>query len=221
MKKMDLRIIRDMCQSPYQCVKCNKQLCALVDRGNDYECIVDKHHSTPEGLVCEACYAAEKEGRITEPYRKKILLAVDGSDGSLEAVRHVAKHVSPKRAYVLLLHVEKQGKQTYSDARTHALFREQTADIVELDGIRRRAMQAFMDQARQILLDAGFPEEAVRAEIREKHAGVVADIVEESQKGYTTIVVGRKGRSKLRDAVLGNVTARLLQRKVKIPVWVI
>lgn len=218
---MDLRIIRDMCEEPYLCVRCNKRLCGMVDHGNDYECIIDKHHSTPEGIVCEACYAAQKEGRITEPYRKKILLAVDGSDGSLGAVRQVAKDVSAKRADVLLLHVEKQGKQAYRDTGTHALLREQTADIVELDGKRRRAMQAFMDRARQILLDAGFPEEAVKAETREKRAGVVRDIVEESEKGYTTIVVGRKGRSRLKDAVLGNVTARLLERKVDIPVWVI
>lgn len=221
MKKMDIRIIRDMCQEPYLCVRCNKQLCALIDRGNDYECVIDKHHSTPEGILCEACYAAEKQARMTKPYRKKILLAVDGSDGSLEAVRHVAKHVSTKQAEVLLLHVEKQGRQTYRDTGTHALFREQTAGIVELNGNRRRAMQAFMDRARQILLDAGFPEEAVKAEIREKRAGVVRGIVEESEKGYTTIVVGRTGRSRLRDAVLGNVTARLLQKKVDIPVWVI
>jgi nucleotide-binding universal stress UspA family protein len=85
----------------------------------------------------------------------------------------------------------------------------------------KRAMQEFMSRARQILLDAGFPEQTVKVEIREKRAGVVRDIVEKSEKDYTTIVVGRKGRSRLKDAVLGNVTARLLERKVDIPVWVI
>jgi len=85
----------------------------------------------------------------------------------------------------------------------------------------KRAMQEFMSRARQILLDAGFPEQTVKVEIREKRAGVVRDIVEKSEKDYTTIVVGRKGRSRLKDAVLGNVTARLLERKVDIPAWVI
>ena len=221
MKKMDVRIIRDMCEDPYLCVKCKKQLCALVDRGNDYECVIDKHHSTPDGIMCPSCYAAEKEIGTTERYRKKILLAVDGSDGSMEAVRHVAKVAARERAYVVLFHVKKQADQAYKDMGTHALFREQTANIVALDGARKRTMQGFMKRARQILLDAGFPEEAVKVEVRQKRAGVVKDIVEESKEGYTTIVVGRKGLSKLKDAVLGNVTARLLEKTADVPVWVI
>jgi nucleotide-binding universal stress UspA family protein len=202
-------------------MKCNKQLCALVDRGNDYECIIEKYFATPDGIFCEACYVSDEKGETTERYRKKILLAVDGSDASMEAVRHVAKVVSPKRASVLLLHVKTRAEQAYRETATHPLVREQTIDVVEMDGRRKRIMEEFMERARQILLDAGFSEEAVKVEIREKRAGVVRDIVETSKEGYTTIVVGRKGLSKLKDAILGNVTARLLKRKVDIPVWVI
>jgi nucleotide-binding universal stress UspA family protein len=202
-------------------MKCDKRLCALVDRGSDYECIIEKHFVIPEGIICEACYVPDEKGKTTERYRKRILLAVDGSDGSMEAVSHVAKVVSPKRASVLLLHVKTRAEQAYRETATHPLVREQTIDIVEMDGRRKRTMEEFMKRARQILLDAGFSEEAVQVEIREKQAGVVRDIVAVSKEGYTTIVVGRKGLSKLKDAILGNVTARLLERKVDIPVWVI
>ena len=221
MKKMDVRIIRDMCTDPYLCIKCKKQLCGLVDRGNDYECIIEKHYATPEGIFCEACYVAEEKRGTTEPYRKKILLAVDGSDWSMEAVRHVAKVAARERAYVVLFHVKKQADLSRKDMGTHALFREQTADIAALEGTQKRTMEGFMKRARQILLDAGFPEEAIKVEIRKKRAGVVRDIVEESKEGYTTIVVGRKGLSKLKDTVLGNVTARLLEKTADVPVWVI
>ena len=66
---------------------------------------------------------------VTEPYEKKILLAVDGSDWSMEAVRHVAKVAARERGYVVLFHVKTQADLSHKDMGTHALFREQSADI--------------------------------------------------------------------------------------------
>lgn len=80
----------------------------MVHRGNDCECIFDKHYATPEGLFCETCYVVEEKRRTTEPYRKKVLLAVDGSDWSMEAARHIAKVAARQRAFVVLFHVKKQ-----------------------------------------------------------------------------------------------------------------
>ncbi|MDY6988461.1 MAG: universal stress protein [Thermodesulfobacteriota bacterium] len=218
---MDIRIIRDMCAEPCLCIRCKKRLCGLVHHGNDCECIIDRHYATAEGLYCETCYVAEKKRRTSEPYQEKILLAVDGSDWSMEAVRHVAKVVARQRAFVVLFHVKKHAELSYKDMGTHPLFRVQSVDLAALEGTQKRAMEQFMKRGRQIFLDAGFPEEAVRVQIRKKRASVVRDIVEESKEGYTTIVVGRKGLSRLRDAVLGNVTARLLQKRAHVPIWII
>jgi len=221
MKKMDARIIRDMCTEPIVCLSCERRLCSLVNKGGVYECVIDQYHTTPDGIICELCYAAGKEATASDPHREKILLAVDGSDGSMEAVRHVAKVAARKRAEVVLFHVAEKTDPGKKDVPTHPLFREQIASVIALDAARKCRMQKFMNAARQVLLDVGFPEEAVRVEIREKRAGVARDIAKESKQGYSTIVVGRKGASKLRDVLFGNVTAKLLQRIADIPVWVI
>ena len=218
---MDIRVIRDMCTDPCLCLKCKKLLCGLVRHGNDFECIMDRHYATPRGLFCEVCYVAEKERHTTEPYQEKILLAVDGSKWSMEAVRHVAKVAPRGKAFVVLFHVKRRVALSYKDMGTHPLFRAQSVDIAALEGTQRRTIEAFMKCGRQIFLDAGFPEEAVRIQIRKKRASIAGDIVEESKEGYTTIVVGRKGLSRLKDAVLGNVTARLLQKRADVPIWVI
>jgi nucleotide-binding universal stress UspA family protein len=182
--------------------------------------MIDRHYALPEGLFCEACYFAEKK-RHPEPWEEKILIAVDGSAWSMEAIRHVAQ-VSPRQAtFVVLFHVKKQGALSYKDMGTHALFRLQSAELAVLEGMQKRVMEAFMRRGRQIFLDAGFPEDAVRIQICRKRGGVVRDIVEESKEGYTTIVVGRKGLSRLKDTVFGNVTARLLKKSCDLPIWVI
>ena len=47
--------------------------------------------------------------------RKKILLAVDGSNQSLEAVRYVSENFSPQEIKVVLLHVLSKKPEVFYD----------------------------------------------------------------------------------------------------------
>jgi nucleotide-binding universal stress UspA family protein len=70
-------------------------------------------------------------------------------------------------------------------------------------------------------LDQGFPEEKVSVKIVERKKGIARDIITESQRGYDAVVVGRLGKSQLKDLVWGNVADKLIGRLTHLPVCVV
>lgn len=124
---------------------------------------------------------------------QKILVAVDGSDHAVSAVRVAARLAQALSAHLTLLHVyhgpsAALGEPNFSVALGHAL-----------DEARRT-----VEGARQAVLEAGGPEPET-----EWLSGDPADtIVSASRAGdYDLIVVGSRGRGRLGAALLGSVSS--------------
>ena len=82
--------------------------------------------------------------------RQKLLVAVDGSEQSLEVVRYVAGICAPKRIEVTLFHVISPVSESFWDLRTAT----ESSDTKPHRGWLARhqsAMEVFMDGARQVL----------------------------------------------------------------------
>ncbi len=124
----------------------------------------------------------------------RILLAVDGSEASLAAVRHVVEDISPSLADVLLLTV---------------LPIERSEGVSGApESPRRREMEeeaaGHLGQAESLLRAAGI---RYRTEVR--FGDPAAEILEAAeQDGFDAIVVGRRGRG-LSRALLGSVSDRV------------
>ena len=68
-----------------------------------------------------------------------------------------------------------------------------------------------MEKFRNILLDAGFPDDKpddkIELKIQNKKVGIARDIIAEAGKGkYDTVVVGRRGLSATAAFVLGSIS---------------
>ena len=61
-----------------------------------------------------------------------------------------------------------------------------------------------------MLQKAGFDEKNIITIARTRDKGVVRDILNEAKKGYSTIVVGRKGHSKVAEFIFGSVSQKIL-----------
>jgi nucleotide-binding universal stress UspA family protein len=146
--------------------------------------------------------------------RKKILLAVDGSDQAFEAARYVSQLFLPNCMEVVLFH-------SFWEARKDPAYRHRQAFIAEWIIEQERAIQEFLGKARRLFLDRGVPEDAVIIKIKERKLGVVRDIVEECQGDFDAVVVGREGMSKLKDLVLGSIAKELIQCPLHIPLCVV
>jgi len=138
----------------------------------------------------------------------KILVAVDGSQASLCAVRHALQLLREGlRADILLAAVQ---EPTY----VHEMVLPPSADVLERLGgaVGARALA----EAEALLAQAGV------AYTREIASGEAAPTLVEiaERHGCAKIVMGARGLGPMRGALLGSVSQSVLQ-KAKVPVTIV
>ncbi|MBI0584126.1 MAG: universal stress protein [Methanomassiliicoccus sp.] len=134
---------------------------------------------------------------------KKILLAIDGSEGSYKAASFAADLAARLGAKVTLLYVA-------SDKDTDGFIAKPTYVTGENVLIAHR-----FDRAKKYLEEVGASYDTLL------ELGDPADmIVTIGDKGYDAIVVGSRGLSGLRELVLGSVSQKVVQTS-RIPVLVV
>jgi len=79
----------------------------------------------------------------------------------------------------------------------------------------------FNEKALKILADAGFQNDTVTVKTQTRKTDVLKDIIQESYQGYSAIVVGRTGLSRLKDLLVGSMAHKLIVKIRHIPVVVV
>lgn len=152
--------------------------------------------------------------------RERILVANDGSEHSLQMVKYVSSILDRSRFEVVLFHVVTRVPESFIDfEKKTPAYRYGLVSVDVWEEQQQKAIRAFMEKARSILLDVGFPNEAITLKIEDRKIGIARDIVAESRNGYKALVVGRKGLSDFKDFMLGSVAEHILGL-VPIPVWI-
>lgn len=154
---------------------------------------------------------------------KKILIAVDGSSYSLQAIKYVATLCSGAPVAVSLLHVlpmasEELLWQISMDENFKAKIKEQ---YERFNDECQHAAQKFLDEAKEILVNSCYMPDLIVTMLRRWQTGIARDIIAEAQKGYDAVVVGRRGLGKVESLMLGSVCTKVVQGIGQIPVWVI
>ena len=78
-------------------------------------------------------------------------------------------------------------------------------------------IEQYMEQANQLLLEAGFSSESITIKIQNRKKGVARDIIREARNGYAAVVTRRRGMTGLRRIVLGSVATKLVGKLTFIP----
>lgn len=143
---------------------------------------------------------------------KKILLAIDGSDRSFETVRYVSRIPPFSKMQVVLFYVFRGIPQNFSDMGKGPQFRQSVRSARIWESQQKEALKAHSKMVKQILLDAGFPTEAVSVKIRNRKKGIARDIIKEAHEGYDFVVVGRKSTGKIKELALGSVATKLVEK---------
>ena len=153
---------------------------------------------------------------------RKILVAVDGSSHSLNAVRYVAQNCGPAGLSVNLMYVMPTTPETFWDLEKDAFFMQKMKSrYAQWKREAKKVAQGFLDDAKNVLVKANFQEEQVGVIYQERKVGIARDVAEEATRGYDAVVVGRRGLSKLEDLFLGSVSHKIVERIADTPVWVI
>ncbi len=154
---------------------------------------------------------------------KKILVAVDDSSNSLRAVKYVATNMNPDATVTLFSVLPDPTAACGLDSPSLIpLFRDRKKAFCALEDTKKDAVKAFMEKAKNMLVQKGFASKNVTVQIRKKKVGIARDILKEAEKGkYDTLVVGRRGLSGIKQFVLGSVSDKVVKFAKKVSVVVV
>jgi len=116
--------------------------------------------------------------------QKRFLVAVDGSNQSLEAVRYICRRFPSENLEITLFHVLSKIPEFFYDIGKNSQYHQAIVDIRGWERALQDSINRFMSEAREALIDSGLPEKTVTIYIHERREGIYRDIIAESRKGY-------------------------------------
>jgi nucleotide-binding universal stress UspA family protein len=155
------------------------------------------------------------DGSGTDVGVKRVLVAVDDTDGSGRAVSYVADFLGGEDRYrILLFHVlAPPPEDIFPSAK------ERDAWIADHEKVARTVLSRY----REVFVDSGFGAENVETVLcRQEEDSVVHDILrKQSELGSCTVVVGRNSKTRSEEFIFGSVSSRIVREARHCSVWVV
>ncbi len=154
---------------------------------------------------------------------KKILVAVDESKNSMKAVNYVAQGMEKTGSVTLFSVLPDVTAACGLDSPTLTpLFKQSQKTFCAIEDTKKDSVKVFMEKAKRALVKGGFPPKSITIKIRKKKVGISRDILKEAEQGkYTTLVIGRRGLSGIKQFVLGSVSNKIVQLAKRASVIVV
>ncbi len=151
----------------------------------------------------------------------KVLCAVDGSEGALKAVDHMAFMLGHNpECEITLFHIG-ASLANYCplnfEVNEEELQKEIEGDLMTSDA---ECMDDFYQRAIKVLMEGGLSRDQIQTKSKEGGVSVPAAVVEEAKSGdYGTVVLGRRGQN--RSFFLGHVSDKVLNKGEQTAVWIV
>jgi nucleotide-binding universal stress UspA family protein len=149
---------------------------------------------------------------------KRVLLAVDASENSQKAVHYLGSLARHTAAELTLYHVVRQFSLTQE---TNLIPRNEQREQKWLTRITRDT-ESMLREYSERLERAGVVPAGISSKYTTESSSRSADILKEARAGnYRTIVLGRRGLSRVRQFILGRVTSKVLSQADGLAVWLV
>jgi nucleotide-binding universal stress UspA family protein len=145
-----------------------------------------------------------------------VLVALDASEGAWRAVEYVARTFGPVPGLkVTLIHILTGLPPAFWDDGHILQDKEREKRQRLVAGWQKDQEKQWLDlvrKARERLMAAGLPEDAVSSRFKPKYYDVAEDLINEAATGgFGTIVMGRRGLGKAKALLLGSVANKVVQ----------
>jgi nucleotide-binding universal stress UspA family protein len=149
---------------------------------------------------------------------KKVLICLDRSGNALRAVDHTAFMLAGTDCQITLFNAMRDLKRMVPQEIV-----EEAPDLEKLwEDKAAREVGEQMKKAKDMLLKAGIREEQISKRVIHGSRSPGDDIIKEArEKGYGTIVMGRRGISGFKEFVFGSVTKKILNQAAGFVVWIV
>lgn len=149
--------------------------------------------------------------------RKKILIPVDGSERAMGTIRYITRIDPFLQMQLVLFHVFSSVPEGFWDMQTDQRSSATVKQVHAWEVQHRKNLKDYMENARQLLLKAGAPPDAITVKIQNRKKGFARDIIREARENYDAVVTRRRGMTGLRRIVLGSVATKLIEKLDFIP----
>jgi len=151
------------------------------------------------------------------PAPEKILIGIDSSDSCMNAVDFIGSMFGSSNVEILLVNVV-LGMEWFAPEAGHLIFTGYDEMLKEA----KTSMSGVFEDARARLINAGFMENKVAVDSIHGVSSRAAALVERAREGgFGTIVVGRRGLSRINDFFMGRVSNKVLQLAKEMAVWIV
>lgn len=159
------------------------------------------------------------------PNPDKILVAMDSSDSAIGTLEYVGKLLEKPRKELLLYHAIRGLPLSYASEGSSPRSRKLRDLLATFRGeieSEKELMQSFFARRIRALEEKGMDVSQISTKIVTGVSSRAGSVVEEARKGdFGTIVIGRRGLSKVREFVMGRVSSKVLQMARDMAVWVV
>jgi nucleotide-binding universal stress UspA family protein len=155
------------------------------------------------------------------PMVKKIMIAVDDSLHSKNAVRYVTRLSARMENlnYVLFTAQPMVSQFLVDEARKNANSQRELRAVMERNAT---TSQKLLDKYRLLIIKDGVDESRIQTVTQPRKLDIGKDIIEYAQTGrFDALVIGRRGISSLQELFMGSVSSNITQHSNIIPVWII
>jgi nucleotide-binding universal stress UspA family protein len=142
--------------------------------------------------------------------QNKLLVAVDGSDRSIQTAQYLSAISSFTNHIICFFHVFNKVPESYYDLSKEPSSISPFSSVLAWETQQREHMEKHMDQCRQVLLEADFHPDRIKTVIHNRRVGVARDIIAEARQGYDALMIRRRGLGRLHGLVMGSVAFKLL-----------
>jgi nucleotide-binding universal stress UspA family protein len=152
---------------------------------------------------------------------KKILLALDKSIHSKYALRYSVEMSSVIKGLTYsLFHTQPTVSQFLKDeAKTDVKAK---ADLKKAIRKNTDEAQSLLEEYKAQMIGMGIAEKDITVMTQPKLIDTPMDILGTGLQGlYDAIVMGRRGLTRIQEALMGSVTSKLLEKSKVIPVWIV
>ncbi|SHO48430.1 universal stress protein [Desulfopila aestuarii] len=151
----------------------------------------------------------------------RILIAVDGSNESLNVVRYVGASAQPAGTEVVLYTVLSKIPETFWDSGKDSLWGPKIEAARKWEKRQLDHAVGTINSAFQILTEHGFPPAQVTTKISPQLEGVARDIIAEARRQYDILVIGRGKSASMQDQVLGSVASKVIGSGPAPAIWLV
>lgn len=156
-----------------------------------------------------------------EQRTRRVLLAVNGSDESMTAVRYACGSLPPRGSEITLFQVLSSVPEEFWDLEKDPAWAKKIEIVRAWEDEQKKRCNDFMDRACAHFRASAFPADAVTTKIGVQKEGIARDVIREGKNNYHALVIGRGESGSNPQMPLGGVTSKLIAHDSLPSIWLI